>query len=54
MEFDGDIVMGTDTHSVEDTDPICTELFNLTPISSPLPPTNPSYMHTYHESLGDI
>jgi len=53
-EFCGDVVMGTDTYSIEHTDPICNEPLDLTPISSPLLPTSPSYMLTFHESLFDI
>jgi len=54
VEFDGDLALNSDTPSVEHIDPICSELFDSTPISYPLPPTTPSYMHTCHESLGDI
>jgi len=54
VEFCDDILMGSDTPSIEHIDHICYKLFDSTPISSPLPPTTPSYMHAYHESLGDI
>ena len=53
-EFCGDVLMGTDTPSIERTDPVCNEPLNLTHISSPLLPTAPSHLHAYHESLGDI
>jgi len=53
-EFCGDIKVGCDIPSIEHTDPICSELFDLTPISSPLPATNPSYIRAFDESLGDI
>ena len=54
VEFCGDIVMGSDTHSIAHIEPICSELFNSTPVSSPLLPTTPSDLHAYHESVGDI
>jgi len=54
VECDVDIMLDSDTPSIMHIDPICSELFDSTPISSPLPPTTPSYMHTFHESLGDI
>jgi len=54
VEFRGDVVMGTDTPSIEHTDPICNESLNLTRISSPLLPTAPSHLHAYHESPCDI
>jgi len=53
-EFCGVVVMGTDTPSIEHTDPICNEPLDSTPISSPSPPTTPSYMHAFHEYLGDL
>jgi len=53
-EFCGDVVMGSDTPSIEHTNPICNEPLDLTPISSPLFPTAPSHLHAYHESLGAI
>jgi len=53
-ELCGDVVMGSDTPSIEHTDPICFELFDLTPTSSPLLPTTPSHLYAYHESLSDI
>jgi len=46
--------MGGDTPSIGHTDPICTEPFDSMPISSLLLPTTPSYVHAFHESLGDI
>ena len=54
VEFCDDIVMGSDTPSIEHTDPICSELFNLTLTSSPLLATALSHVHAFHESLGDI
>jgi len=54
VDFDGDLVLNSDTPSIVHNDPICSELFDSEPIPSPLPPTTPSYMHTFHESLGDI
>jgi len=53
-KFCGDVVMGSDTPSIEHTDIICNEPLGLTPISSPLLPTTPSHLHAFHESLGDI
>ena len=53
-EFCGDLVMGTETPSIGPTDPIGNEPLDLTPTSSPLPPTIPSLLHAFHESLGDI
>jgi len=53
-EFCGDIVMACDTPSIEHTDSICSELFNLTLTSSLLLPTTPFHVHAFHESLGDI
>jgi len=46
--------MGGITLSIGVINPICNESLNLTPISSPLPPTTPSYMHAFHDFLGDI
>ena len=54
VELCDDIVKGSDTPSIEHVDPICSELFDSTPISSALPPTTPSYMHAFHEYLGDL
>ena len=54
VEFCGDIMMGSDTPSIEHIDPICSELFDSTPISSPLLPTTPSHLQEYHESMCDI
>jgi len=54
VKFCGDAVMGTDTPSIEHTDPICNEALDLTPVSSPLLPTTPSHLRAYHESVGDI
>jgi len=53
-ELCSDVVMGSDTPSIKHTDPIFSELVNLTLTSSPLLPTTPSHLHDYHESLGDI
>jgi len=53
-EFCGDIELGCDTPSIEHIDPICSKLFDSTPVSSPLLPTTSSHLHAYHESLGDI
>jgi len=54
VEFCSDIVMGSDTPSIEHINPICSEIFNTTPVSFPFSHTTPSYVHTAHESLGDI
>jgi len=48
------VVMGTDTLSVEHTDPVCNKPLDLTPISSPLFSTAPSHLHPFHESLGHL
>ena len=53
-EFCGDVVMVTDTPSIEHTNPIWNELLDLSPVSSALLPTTPSHLHAYYESLGDI
>ena len=53
-EFCGDVVMGTDTPSIEHIKPICNKPLNLTLVSSPLLPTTPSYLHAFHESFGGI
>jgi len=53
-EFCGDIAMDSDTPSIRHTDPICYELFDRTPTSSPLLPTTRSHVHAFHEFLGDI
>jgi len=50
VEFCGDVVMDTNTLSIEHTDHIC----KVTPVSSPLLLTSPSHLHDYHESLGDL
>jgi len=42
LEFYCDIVMGSDTHSSWHIDPVCYELFDSTPISSPFSHTTPS------------
>jgi len=52
MEHCGDLVMGIDTPSIEHIDPICHEPPDLTPTSSPLPPTTPFLVHAFPESLG--
>ena len=46
--------MVTDTPSIEHTDFICTKPFDLMHISSPLFSITSSYLHAFHESLGDI
>ena len=53
-EFCGDIVIGSATPSIVYIDPICTKPLKSTSISFPLFPTTPSYVHAFHESLGDI
>jgi len=53
-ELCGDLVMGTDTPSIGPIDPIGNEPLDLTPTSAPLPPTIPSHLHAFHESLSDI
>jgi len=50
VEFCGDVVMGTNTPSIEHTDHIC----KVTPISSPLLPTSPSHLYADHRSLSDL
>ena len=42
MECDGDVVWDNDTHSIAHIDPICPELFDSTPSSSPVLPPPPS------------
>jgi len=54
VELCRDLVMGIDTPSIEHIDPICHEPLDLTPTSSPLPPTTPFPVHALPESLGDI
>jgi len=54
MDFCGDIVMGSDTPSVEHINPICYEIFDTTPVSFPFSFTTPSYVHALNESLCDI
>ena len=41
VELCGDLVMSIDTPSIEHIDPICHKPLDLTPTSSPLPPTTP-------------
>ena len=54
-KFCGEVVMDTDTPSIEHADPICNEPLHLIPVSSLLlPPTTSSHLHAYHESLGNI
>jgi len=53
-ELCGDLVMEADTLSIGPTNPIGNEPLDMTPISSPLPPTTPSHLPAFHESLGDI
>ena len=50
----GDILLGSDAPNIDHINPICYELFDLTPVSSPLLPTIPLHLHAYHESLCDI
>ena len=50
---DDSLVVGA-APSIEQIDPIYTEPLDLTPILSPLLPSNPSFWHAFHESLGDI
>ena len=52
--FYGEIVMGSDTPSIEHIDPICSKLFDSASTSSPLLPTTPSYLLAFHESVGDL
>ena len=52
-ELCGGLVMGTDIPSIRPTDPIGNVPLDLTLTSSPLPPTIPSHLHAFHESLGD-
>ena len=54
VEFCGDIVIDNGAPSIGHTDPICSELFESTPTSSPLLSTTPSHVHAFYESLGDI
>jgi len=54
VEFCGDIVMGGDTPSIKHINPICSEIFDSTPISFPFSLTTRSHVHALHESLGDI
>ena len=53
-ELCGDHVMVRDAANIAHTDPICTEPLDSMPISSPLLPMTPSYLHAFHESSGDI
>jgi len=53
-ELCGDDVRVSAAPSIEHIDPIYTEPLYLTPISSPLLPTNPSLRHAFHGSLGNI
>jgi len=53
-EFCGDVMIGNVAPSIGQTDSICFELLDPTPISFPLLPTTPSHLHPFHESLGDI
>jgi len=50
----GDILMSSDTPSIGHAHRICTEPPNSTPISSLLLPSNPSHLHAFHKSVGDI
>ena len=51
--FLGDVLMGSVVPSIKLIDSICTELVDLTPISSPLVSVT-SHLHAFHESLGNI
>jgi len=51
--YDDSLVVGA-TASFDHIDPICTEPLESTPISSPVLPSDPSHLHAFHESLGDI
>jgi len=51
VEFCGDVVMGTNTPSIEHTGRICNEPVDLIPTWSPLLPTTPSHLHAYPNSL---
>jgi len=53
VEFDGNLVLNSDTPSIEHIDPICHKQLDLTPTSSPLISTTPSHLHAFHESLGN-
>jgi len=53
-ELCGDLMMETYTPSIGPTNPIGKEPLDLTPTPSTLPPTSPSHLHAFHESLGDI
>jgi len=53
-EYYSDDVRFCATPSIEHIDPICTESFDLVPISSPFLPTSPSHSNALHKSLGDI
>jgi len=53
-EFYGDIVMRSTTPSVGLIDLIYNKPLDLTPTSSPLPPTTLSHAQAFHESLGDL
>ena len=54
VECDGDDVWDNDTHSIVYIDPICSELFDSTPILVPVLPSTPPQLHVYAEPLGDI
>ena len=53
-EFCGDVMMDGVAPSIGYADPISTKPLDSTPISSPLLSTTPSYVHTFHQSLGAI
>jgi len=53
-EFYDDIVMGSTTPSTGLIDPICNEPINLTTTSPPSPPTTPSHVNVFYESLANL
>jgi len=53
-EFCGNVMMGSASPSIVHIDPICSKSFYSTPISFALVATTPSYVHAFHEFLGDI
>ena len=53
-ELCGDLVTGIDTPSIEHINPICHEPLNLTPTTSPLPPTTSFPAYAFPKSLDDV
>ena len=53
-EFCGDVMIGNVAPSIGQTDSICFELLDPTPISFPLLPTTPSHLHPYYTYLEDM